>query len=181
MQRLSEYAEIGEIIGKCAFVPGDMATAADFARRKRGEKSPYLSGVKEICAASGHNRTARGMIRLYCDMRDTENIELFRAHYVNGENLYDIAQKIYDEYPEYLIKEEDKTGKNFFENIRRGLNRKIDNVQRDFAVWLSNVIPLWLGASAPVVPEKLPCGGNKAVMRGNCKRCFFCNMGICEG
>lgn len=168
MQRLSEYAEIGEIIGKCAFVPGDMATAADFARRKRGTKSPYLSGVKEICAASGHNKTARRMIRLYCDMRDTENIELFRAHYVDGISLYDIAEN------------EAKEIRGDVENIRRGLNRKMDNVQRDFAVWLSNVVPLWLGASAPVVPEKLPCGGNKAVMRGNCQRCFFCNMGICE-
>ena len=166
MQRISEYAEIGAIIGKCAFVPGDSATAEDFARRKRGVRSPYLYGAKRICAASGHNETARGMIRLYCEMRETENIELFRAHYVNGKSLYDIAEN------------EAKEIRGDVENIRRGLNRKIDNVQRDFAVWLSNVVPLWLGASAPVVPEKLPCGGNKAVMRGNCQRCFFCNM--CE-
>ena len=165
MYRMSDYEEIGGIISRMAFVPGDTATAFDFARRPRNYKSPFLEGAKAVCRASRHNETARGMIRLYCDMREDdfpgklEDLMIFRHYYVDR-NSVDTLAKV------------SKTGES------RTVYKKIDYVARDFAVWLSNVVPLWLGASAPVVPEKLPCGGNKAVMRGNCQRCFFCNM--CE-
>lgn len=159
MQRIEEYDEIGQIIGKYAFRPGNHATAEDFARRKRGIKSPYLECVKELCSISGHNEIARGMIRIYCDMRKIDNIDLFRAHYVDSVSIAAIAKK------ELLHGDAD--------NVRRTLYKQIDNVQRDFAVWLSNAIPLWLCGCTPVMPEHLPCRGNKSVMRGNCKRCFF--------
>lgn len=161
---ISEYEEIGGIISRMAFIPGDSATAFDFAHRPRVYKSPYLEGAKALCRASRHNETARGMVRLYCDMREYpgDDMAVFQLCYVDGYSV--------DE----MIKNDMIVGD------RRTAYKKIDYVTRDFAVWLSNVVPIWFGASAPVVPENMPCGGNKKVMRGNCKRCFFCNMGICE-